>query len=177
MTWTIDTSHSSIEFGVRHLGISTVRGRFRTFSGTVDVDEDGRVRAIDVTIDPASIDTGVGDRDQHLRSGDFFDVAHFPTIAFQSTAAERRGDGTLRVTGDLTMRGQTHPVTFEVEPAQSVTDPWGNRRVAATATGKLNRKDWGLTWNQVLELGALMVGEDVTFTIEIEAVAPQLAAV
>ena len=177
MQWNIDSTHSSIEFGVKHMGISTVRGRFREFSGSVDLDEDGVLRGVDATIAAPSIDTGVGQRDDHLRSPDFFDVARFPTITFQSTRVERVGEGRYRVTGDLTMHGHTHPVTFEVEVAEPVKDPWGNQRVAASVSGKLNRKDWGLTWNQVLELGALVVGEDVTFTFDVEAVAPQPAAV
>lgn len=177
MQWSIDSSHSSIEFAVRHMGIATVRGRFRKFDGAVELDEDHRLRGVQVSIDAASIDTGVEQRDNHLRSPDFFDVARYPTIQFRSTGIERRSGGGYRLTGDLTMHGQTRPVTFDVEASEPVKDPWGNQRVAAEATGKLNRKDWGLTWNQVLEFGALMVGEDVKFTLEIEAVAPQLAAV
>ena len=177
MQWTIDQTHSSIEFGVKHLGISTVRGRFREFSGAVDLDEDGVLRGVEATIAARSIDTGVGPRDDHLRSADFFDVERFPTITFQSTRIEPLAEARYRLSGDLTMHGQTQPVTFDVAVAEPVRDPWGNQRLAASVAGKLNRKTWGLTWNQVLELGALMVGEEVTFAFDVEAVAPQPAAV
>lgn len=177
MQWNIDTTHSSVEFGVKHLGISTVRGRFREFTGAVDLDEDGVLRGVEATITAQSIDTGVEQRDQHLRSPDFFDAARFPTLEFRSTRIEPQGQGRYRVTGDLTMRGQTHPVTLEVEAADPVKDPWGNRRSAATASGRLNRKDWGLTWNQVLEFGGLAVAEEVRLTLDVEAVAPQPAVV
>ena len=177
MQWNIDTTHSSVEFGVKHMGISTVRGRFRESSGSVELDEDGVLRGVDATIAAQSIDTGVGPRDDHLRSPDFFDVARFPAIRFRSTRVEQPGQGRYRVTGDLTMHGHTNPVTFEVEVAEPVKDPWGNQRVAASVTGTLNRKTWGLSWNQVLELGALMVGENVKFTFDVEAVAPQPATV
>lgn len=170
MQWNIDPNHTGIEFAVRHMGIATVRGRFRKFDGTVALDEDGRLRQAHVTIDAASIDTGVADRDNHLRSADFFEVGRFPTIVFRSTAIERAGNGTYRVTGDLTMHGQTRPVTFEVEPAQPVKDPWGNRRVAATATGKLNRKDWGLTWNAALETGGVLVSEKIKLEFDVSAI-------
>lgn len=176
MHWNIDTTHSSVDFGVKHLGISTVRGRFREFTGSVELDEDGVLRGVAATIAAQSIDTGVEQRDNHLRSPDFFDAARFPTIEFRSTRIEALPQGRYRVTGDLTMRGQAHPVTFDVEAAQPVTDPWGNRRAAATVSGTLNRKTWGLTWNQVLEFGALAVGEEVKFTIDVEAVAPALVA-
>jgi len=175
VTWAIDPTHSSIEFSVRHLGISTTRGRFRQFSGNVEVDEDGRLRHIEASIDAASIDTGVEQRDAHLRSPDFFDTANHPTITFRSTAVGPRPDGTLQVAGELTLRGQTHPVTFDMESAAPVTDPWGNRRAAASATGTLDRTQWGLTWNQALELGGWLVGEKVRFALEVEAVAAPVA--
>jgi polyisoprenoid-binding protein YceI len=143
----------------------------------VDLDDGGGFRGVEATIAAKSIDTGVGQRDDHLRSTDFFDVERFPSIVFQSTRVERLAEGRYRVDGHLTMHGHTQPVTFEVEAAEPVRDPWGNQRVAASVTGKLNRKAWGLTWNQLLELGALMVGEDVTFTFDVEAVAPQPATV
>lgn len=173
MTWTLDPTHSSVEFSVRHLGIATVRGRFKQLAATVELDDDGRLHGIAARIEAASIDTGVDQRDTHLRSPDFFDVERHPTIEFRSTAVEPRGNGTARVTGELTMRGQTHPVRFEIESTAPITDPWGNRRAAATATGKLSRKEWGLTWNQVLEFGGVAVADEVRFTLEVEAVAAQ----
>ena len=178
MTWAIDPTHSSVEFSVRHLGIATVRGRFKQFTGSVDVAEDGQLQHIEVSIDAPSIDTGVDQRDAHLRSPDFFDVANYPTITFHSTAVRPRGDGTFQVSGELTMHGQTHPVTFAVESAAPIKDPWGNQRAAASATGKLDRKQWGLNWNQALELGGWVVGEEVRFTLDVQAVAaaPRVAA-
>jgi polyisoprenoid-binding protein YceI len=176
MTWAIDPSHSSVEFAVRHLGLATVRGRFKRLSGSVELDEEGRLQRIAATIDASSIDTGVEQRDAHLRSPDFLDAARYPTIEFRSTAVQPRGDGTYHLTGELTMRGQTHPVGFDVEAAAPITDPWGNQRAAAAATGKLDRTQWGLTWNQALELGGWLVGEEVRFTLDVSAVAPLAVA-
>jgi len=175
--WSIDPSHTGLEFAVRHLGISTVRGRFKKLGGTIDTAEDGTLKSVQVTVDPASIDTGDPKRDEHLRSADFFDVERYPEMTFQSTAVRSQGNGRYAVSGDLHIHGQTRPLTFEVDTTSPVTDPWGNLRAAASGTGKINRKDWGLTWNQTLEFGALLVGEDVKFTLEVEAVAatPALA--
>jgi polyisoprenoid-binding protein YceI len=176
MTWSIDPTHTSIEFSVRHLGISTVRGRFRNFSGTVEVDPAGRPTALEARIDAASIDTGVEQRDAHLRSADFFDTEHHPEILFRSTTITAAREGKLRVTGDLTIRRQTRPVSFEVELSATMKDPWGNTRAAASAAGLLDRRDWGLTWNQALEFGGWVVGDTIRFAIEVEAVAPQAVA-
>lgn len=172
MTWTIDPSHTTVEFAVRHMGIATVKGRFKQVAGTVETSEDGELRALEATIQAASIDTGEPQRDTHLRSPDFLDVERYPTITFRSTQIEPLGQKKYRVHGDLTIRSTTRPVTFETDVSEPVTDPWGFRRAAATATGKLSRKDWGLTWNQVLEFGALLVGEEVRFTLDVEAVRP-----
>jgi polyisoprenoid-binding protein YceI len=176
MQWSIDTAHSAIEFGVRHLGISTVKGRFREFEGTVETDAGGLPTAVNVAINAASIDTGVGDRDGHLRSPDFFDVAQHPRITFRSTAIAPVSADQVDISGELAMHGQTRPFTFRAELSGVATDPWGNRRVAGQATGTLNRKDWGLGWNQLLETGAFLVGEEVKFTLEIEALAAQPAS-
>jgi len=176
MKWNIDTTHSAIEFGVRHLGISTVKGRFQQFEGTVETDERGAPVAVDVTIQAASIDTGVADRDNHLRSPDFFDVAANPLITFRSSAVRPVSGDEVEITGDLAMHGQTRRFSFRAEFGGAITDPWGGRRVAGQATGKLNRKDWGLGWNQLLEAGSLLVGEDVKFTLEIEALGAQAPA-
>jgi polyisoprenoid-binding protein YceI len=176
MQWTIDPAHSSVEFSVRHLGIATVRGRFTQISGSAELDERGRLQTIQATIDAASIDTGVAPRDTHLRSPDFFDVGRYPTITFRSTAITPGANHTLDVTGDLTMRGETHPVRFALESSAPIRDPWGNPRAAAAATGKLSRKTWGLTWNQVLELGGVAVADEIRFTLDIQAVAPAAVA-
>jgi polyisoprenoid-binding protein YceI len=176
MTWSIDPTHSSIEFSVRHLGISTVRGRFRNFSGTVELAPSGRPAVLEARIDATSIDTGDEQRDAHLRSPDFFDTAQYPEIRFRSTAVAAARDGKLRITGELTIKGQARPVSFEAELTAAMKDPWGNTRAAASATGLLERRDWGLTWNQALEFGGWVVGDTIRFAIEVQAVAPQAAA-
>jgi polyisoprenoid-binding protein YceI len=171
MPWTIDPKHSHLDFAVKHLGISTVRGRFLKFRA--DIEESNQMlRSVTVTVDASSIDTGEPQRDQHLRSGDFLDVEHYPEIRFVGTGVTARGQGQYRVEGELTMRGQTHPVSFDVELSEAMKDPWGNHRAAATGRGKLNRRDWGLTWNQALELGGWAVGDEVRFSFDLEAVMP-----
>lgn len=172
MQWMIDPSHTSVEFAVRHMGIATVRGRFRKVGGAIQVSGAGTLEAIEASIDPASIDTAESNRDAHLRSPDFFDAERYPALHFRSTKVEPTSDGRYRVEGALTIRDSTRPVSLEVEVTPPINDPFGNVRAAATATGKLNRKDWGLTWNQVLELGALLVGEEVKLTIDVEAFRP-----
>ncbi len=176
MQWKMDTSHSHIEFAVRHMAISTVRGRFRQFDGTVTVDEDGTPHSIEVVIDANSVDTAEPERDRHLRSADFLDAATYPHITFQSNSIDRLGPHRYRVAGDMTIRNETRPLSFELEATSPITDPWGNRRVAAAASGVLNRKDFGVTYNQALEFGGLLVGEEVRFTVELEAVAQAAAA-
>ena len=177
MQWNLDASHSSIEFGVRHMGISTVRGRFTKFEANPELNEAGILTGVSATIDVASIDTGVKQRDDHLRSPDFFDAAQYPTMEFRSTGVEHLDGRSYRVTGDLTMKGVSNTVTLEVAVSTPVKDPWGNERVAAEATGKLDRTKWGLKWNQVLEVGSLLVGEEVKFTIAVQAVAQVPATV
>ena len=171
MQWNVDPSHSSIEFAVRHMGLSTVRGRFTKFDADIDADENGMPSKVDVRIDVASVSTGEKDRDGHLRSADFFDAETYPTMRFVSRDIRQQGDAVV-VDGELTIRGTTRPVTFEVDLAEGRPDPFGNLRAAAIAEGKINRKDWGLTWNQVLEAGALLVGEEVRFSIDLQAIAP-----
>lgn len=170
MNWTIDGTHTHVAFAVRHMAISTVRGRFGTVSGTAETGADGTLERIDVTIDARTIDTGEPQRDAHLRSADFLDVEAYPHITFRSTDVRRLRDGRYRITGDLTIRGQTRPVTFEAETVGPMTDPWGNRRAGATMSGTLSRKDFGLTWNQVLEFGGVAVGDAVRFEVDVEAV-------
>lgn len=171
--YTIDGSHTKAQFAVRHLMVSTVRGEFSRVQGWVDYDEKnpGAIR-IEATIDAASINTGEPKRDEHLKSPDFFDVAKYPVITFRSKSARKTASG-LVVTGDLTMHGVTKEVVLNVEgPSPEVRDPWGNFRRGATATTKINRKDFGLTWNAVLETGGVAVGDEVTITIDVEAVRP-----
>jgi polyisoprenoid-binding protein YceI len=168
-TWNIDTSHSSIDFKVKHMAIASVKGNFKTFSGTIQTNN-GELSSVEATIDASSISTNDEKRDGHLKSPDFFDVANTPSITFKSTKLEKVSDNEYSITGDLTMRGVTKPVTFTAEVGAPVKDPWGLTRAAANIRGKLNRKDWGLNWNQVLELGALLVGEEVIFDFDVQAV-------
>jgi polyisoprenoid-binding protein YceI len=176
--WTIDSSHAGLAFAVKHMGMFTVRGQFTKIGGSVEADEDGQLTAVHAVVDASSVSTGDPKRDGHLRSPDFLDAEHYPRLTFASTAVEPLGFGRYRVTGNMTIRDETRPVTLDVETTNPMTDPYGNRRAGATAAGTLNRKDWGLTWNQVLEFGALLVGEEVRFTIDVEAVlqAPSKAA-
>jgi len=170
--WAIDASHSSATFGVRHMMVTTVRGQFNVLSGSVEVvGNDPTTAKVSVTIDAASIDTRDAKRDEHLRSADFFDVAKFPTLTFVSKKVERAANGKLAMTGDLTIRGVTREVVLDLEgPTAEVKDPWGNSRVGLIGTTTINRKDYGLTWNKALETGGLLVGEDVTITIDVSLV-------
>jgi len=171
MQWQIDPVHTSVEFAVRHLGISTVRGYFRKLSGTIETTGDGRLESVEATIDAGSIDTREEKRDAHLRSADFLDASRYPAIVFRSTSVTAQEHGRYLVRGDLALRGVTRPVDLELDLSEPIKDPWGNARAGATGQGRLNRKDWGLTWNQVLEFGGLAVGDEVRFWLEVEAVA------
>jgi polyisoprenoid-binding protein YceI len=171
MRWAIDPSHTSIEFAVRHLGIATVRGRFTKITGVVEAGEDLAPKAVEASIDASSIDTGEPKRDAHLRSADFLHAEMWPSLTFRSTSIASQGEGRYLVVGALTIRDETRPVRLQVEVTKPVKDPWGNLRAGATMSGTLNRKDWGLTWNQVLEFGAVLVGEEVRFNVDVEAVA------
>lgn len=179
-TWEIDPTHTSAQFGVRHLAVSTVRGEFTKVSGNVRLDEKDITRsAVEATIDATTLDTREARRDAHLRSADFLDVANHPTITFRSKRVARAGRNRLKVTGDLMIRGVTREVVLQVEgPASAIKDPWGNIRSGATATTKINRKDFGLAWNVVTEAGGLVVGDEVAITIDLELVkkAPAAAA-
>lgn len=171
MTWVIDASHSMITFSVRHMMISKVRGRFSRFDGTVNFDEQNPINSsVHVTIDAASIDTRDERRDGHLMSPDFLDVANYPTITFASKRIEVIDDSHGRIIGDLTIRGVTREVTLEVEYNGQSKSPWGMISAGFSASTKINRKDWGLTWNVALETGGVLVGEEVTIEIEIEIV-------
>lgn len=169
MSLKLDGSHSSVEFSVRHMGFATVRGRFTEFDVEAAATEQGAPTSIRATIDAASIDTGNEGRDEHLRSADFFNAALHPKIIFESTEIVEQGDDYL-INGELTMNGVTKPMSFTATVSDFVTDPWGNQRLAAEATGKLNRTDWDLRWNQVLEAGALLVSEEVRFTVHLQMV-------
>lgn len=172
-TWNIDTTHSSIGFAVRHMVFAKVRGRFSSWRGSVRLDtEDLTQSSVDVEIDAASIDTGVADRDNHLRSEDFFDVEHAPTLKFTSNTVEHAGGDRYRILGDLTIRNVTRPVVLEMEYGGIAKDPWGNVRAAFTAKTSVERTDFGLKWNQVIEAGGVLVGERVDIELEVQAVAP-----
>ena len=176
--WQIDSSHSSIHFSVRHLVIAKARGQFTRWSGTVEAPGSDFARgSLSVVIDASSIDTGVADRDAHLRSADFFDAEQYPEITFTSTGVTAAGDDRLRVSGALTIKGITRDVVLDVEVLGQAKDPWGNERAAFSATTAIDRRDFGLTWNQVLETGGVMVGERIDITIDIEAVRQAAAQV
>ena len=169
--WEIDSSHSSVHFSVRHLVIAKVRGSFTRWTGTVQVPNGDFSKAtVAVTVDASSIDTGVADRDAHLKSADFFDVAQYPELRFVATRVQARSGNDVDVVGDLTIKGITREVVLRVEQHGQTKDPWGNLRAAFTAKTSIDRKDFGLTWNQVLETGGVMVGDRVEIEAEIEAV-------
>jgi polyisoprenoid-binding protein YceI len=168
--WDFDFVHSSISFHVRHLMVSKVHGRFQKWDGVLELDESDLTKSrFDVTIDAASIDTKEDKRDAHLRSPDFLDVETFPVITFKSKQIERDGDA-YKVTGDITIHGVTKEVELEVEGGEQVKDPWGGTRTGFSAKAKLNRKDFGLTWNLALEAGGFVVGDKLEISIEIEAI-------
>ena len=174
-TWDIDTSHANAGFRVRHLMVSHVRGHLGPVTGTIVIDEQDVTRSrVDVSIDARGIDSREPKRDEHLRSADFLDVANHPTVTFRSTRVEapagRSGD--LRVTGDLTIRGVTRPVTLEVEALPpAIQDPWGNARRGVSARARISRKDWDLRWNLAIEAGGVAVGDEVAIEIDAEIVA------
>ena len=177
--WEIDPAHTSAQFAIRHLMVSTVRGDFRKVSGKVNLDDqDVTQSTVDATIDVASIDTGIAKRDDHLRSPDFFDVAKYPTMTFKSKKIQKgSGDGNYKITGDLTLRGVTKEVVLDFEGnLKPVKSPQGKTLIGGMATTKINRKDFGLTWNAALETGGVAVGEDVTITIDIEMTQPNTTA-
>jgi len=181
MTWKLDPAHSSLQFAVKHMVISTVRGSFRDFAVDAEIDETNLAKSrATVRIDATSLTTGNDDRDTHLRSADFFDADNHPAIVFVTRGIERRGGDDHRITGDLTIRDVTRPVVFEGEIQGPVKDPWGGVRFGLSATGKVNRKDFGLNWNAALEAGGFLVGDDVKLSIEAElvkAATPELRAV
>jgi polyisoprenoid-binding protein YceI len=171
-TWKIDPVHSAAEFKVKHMMISNVKGQFTAVSGVATLNETDVTKSrVEASIDAASINTRDAQRDAHLKSADFFDVEKFPTLSFKSKRVDRSRDGELAVTGDLTIHGVTREVVFEVEgPTPPAKDPWGNTRVGLAATTKISRKDYGLTWNAGLETGGILVGDDVTVSLDVEFV-------
>ncbi len=171
-TWKIDPAHSVAEFKVRHMMISNVKGEFSGISGSLSLDEaDPRNSRIEATIDAASLNTREPQRDAHLRSADFFDVEKFPTLSFVSRRVTRGDDGSLEVTGDLTIHGVSREVVFTVEgPSEPVRDPWGKSRIGIEAKTKIHRKDFGLNWNAALEAGGVLVGEEVAIALDVQFV-------
>ena len=170
MSWQIDPSHSQIEFSVRHMMITTVRGHFDKFTGSVDFNEaDPTQSTVVAEVDTASLNTRDAKRDGHLRSPDFFDAEHYPTATFKSTKVEKLDKSHGRITADLTIRGATRPITLDVEYTGMGT-MWGRTSAGFNGQTKFNRKDWGLNWNQTLESGGLLVGEVVTINVELELV-------
>jgi polyisoprenoid-binding protein YceI len=171
-TWNVDSTHSVVEFKVKHMMISNLKGHFTGVTGTLSLDEaDLTESSVEAAIEIASIHTLDAGRDAHLKAEDFFDVEQFPTMQLKSTHIAVKSDGELVVTGDLTIKGVTRSVKFAVEgPSPATKDPWGNTRIGLAATTKINRKDFGLTWNAALETGGVMVGEEISITLDLEFV-------
>jgi polyisoprenoid-binding protein YceI len=170
-TWNIDAAHSGITFSIRHMVIAKVRGRFTKYSGAVQLDDGDLGRSsVDVTIDAASIDTSVAQRDEHLRSADFLDVAKYPELRFRSKRVEAIDADRFRVIGDLTIRDVTREVVLEAELGGRAKDPWGNTRIGFAAKTTIDRKAFGLTWNQALETGGVLVGDRVDIELDVQAV-------
>ncbi len=167
--YVIDSAHSAAQFSVKHMMVSNVRGAFSKVTGTANIDEKDMTRStVEAVIDATTVNTNEPKRDEHLRSADFFDTAKYPTITFKSTKVEKAGEN-FKVTGNLTMHGVTKPVVLDVEGfTTEAKDPWGNTKRGGTATTKINRKDFGLGWNSVLETGGVAVGEEVAITLDLE---------
>lgn len=169
-TWSIDPTHTQVEFAVKHMAISTVRGQFKTFSATGTTNDAGIPATLQMEIQVASISTNNEQRDGHLASPDFFDAAAFPTITFAATTVTGTPDA-LTIVGDLTIKGVTKPVTLTGEIASPIKDPWGTQRTSLSVTGKISRGDFGLTWNMALEAGGFLISDEVKLSIEAQATA------
>ncbi|MDQ6418750.1 YceI family protein [Paenibacillus sp. LHD-117] len=168
--WAVDASHSAVDFSVRHMMIAKVKGTFHAFESNIVADENDLTTAeISFKIDLSSVDTRNGDRDAHLKSGDFFDIEKFPTLDFQATSITKSGEGEYEVTGDVTLHGVTRSETFEVTFEGSGKDPWGNTKAGFSASGSIKRSDYGLTYNAALETGGVLIGDEVKISLEIEA--------
>jgi polyisoprenoid-binding protein YceI len=176
-TWKIDIAHSAIAFSVRHMVVSRARGRFTRWNGQIEFDPDQPLKSkVEITIDPTSVDTADAQRDEHLRSQDFFEVAKYPEASFRSTKIEDLGGDRFRVTGDLTVHGVTKPVVLDAVFEGSATDPWGGERAGFSASTTIDRREFGLGWNKLLETGGVLVSDKVELQLEVEAV-KQAAAV
>jgi polyisoprenoid-binding protein YceI len=169
-TWALDTTHTDVSFTARHLMVTKVRGRFAVSAGAVTIGENPLDSSVEATIDVASVNSGEAARDEHLRSADFFDADHYPTITFRSTGVEATSDGAYELTGNLTIKDVTRPVTLTLEYHGTVASPWGDRRAGFSASGEISRKDWGLGWNVALEAGGVVVGDKVKLDIDAEAI-------
>lgn len=169
-SYAIDTSHSAAQFTVRHLMVAKTKGRFTDFTGNVTIAEDPLQSSVEVTIQAGSINTGDEKRDGHLRTGDFLEVDKFPTLTYKSTSVRHKGGSQFVVEGDLTVHGVTKPVALELDYEGTVGDPWGGVRAVFSARTKINREDFGLTYNQALETGGVLIGKDITIDLEVEAV-------
>ena len=169
-TWSIDPSHSNVNFQVKHLGIATVRGPFNEFEGTLELAEDLADSKAHGTVQVTSVDTNEDGRDEHLRSADFFDAEKYPQLTFESTEITQVDDDELEIAGDLTIHGVTKPITFKAEITGTEEDPWGNQRVGLEVEGKLDRKEYGMTFNQALGSGNVLVGDKVKLSLDISAV-------
>ena len=175
--WTLDPAHTHVEFAVRHLMIATVKGKFTQLEGSVTMDtERPETAQVEVRIDAGSITTGNEQRDGHLRSPDFLSADEFPALTFRSSAVEQVGDDSFRVSGDLTIKDVTRPIELRVERQGVAKDPWGNHRAGFTARGKINRSEFGITWNQAIETGGVLVGDEVRISIEAELIRASLPA-
>src|SRR5712692_6838317 len=173
MSWTIDSSHSQVNFSARHMGIMTVRGHFNDIQATIDFNQDDfTASSVEASINAGSLVTNDAKRDEHLRSADFLDVEKYPTITFKSTKIERAEHDRYRMTGDLTIHGVTRPVTLDVVYSGQIKDPWGNARAGFSAETTIRRSDWGISFNAVLETGGLVVSDEVKITLDVEAVKP-----
>ncbi len=172
--WNFDPAHSAVEFTARHMMVTNVRGHVKGITGTLNFDPNQPEKtSVDVSIDIATLSTGVADRDNHLRSADFFDVANHPKVTFKSTKVQVSDKTHARLTGDLTIRGVTRPVTLDVEFLGEATSPYGDKRVGFEARASLNRENWGLTWNVALEAGGVLVGKEIKLALDVEAILVQ----
>lgn len=177
MSWEIDPAHTLLEFSAKHMMFTTVRGRFREFSGTLNLNEDDLTKSsVEGTVDAASLTTGNPDRDAHLRSADFFDVEQYPAMAFKSTRIQPADGKQFKLVGDLTIKDVTREIVLDTTYEGPSKDPWGNQRMAFSAQSTLNRKDFGLNWNVALEAGGWLVGDEIQLQIEVQAVKQQVEA-
>ena len=173
--WTIDPHHTALEFAVQHNGITAIRGRFLALSGSVEVDESGVLHSVQVSVDADSLSTNYEPRDLHLKSPEFFDTARFPTLDFESSQVTASGDHRYSVLGNLSMHGVTDVVTLEVETSEAVKDLRGLTRLGASGSGRLSRKAWGITWNNLLESGGIVIADEVRIILNVEALLPATA--